>query len=561
MRSIRERTTVAAARALALALAASCALSLASAAPAAAQGAPAANRDSIASTIRFLSIDPSSGEPRTRFVLREAPLRLVADSLVARLGRATGSDVERMSFSFERTYNYEDSAYTAENLAALLAGTGAIDGAVLVTAHYDAIASREPGWIAAWKSSPAPGANDNGSGVAAALEIARLLGGGPALPFDVLFVLFSAEELDRTGSADFVPRLPEAYGDRVIAALNLDMIGYSSGARGATIVSNASSGWLVDLLLGLDGSAPSGLDLGVLNPGPANSDHQAFWAAGLPAVTFMEPLGDDGSVLYSYYHTLRDTLGRVDVEQAGRIADFTVDFLEHLAERPAEIGLYSSDLLLRRRGFPTALTMFVAGDTVAAWVRPRNAGSVDADGGVRLRVTLENARGTRVLFDGPAPAPRAIDASEIVVPLPLDPSMAGENVLRASLGVTGMANDPANDAASIRFAVEAPTSPVVAHAVQPNPVRSDPGAAALALDLAKSVDLRVDILTIEGELLGTARLGPRYGKPLAAGMNRVALSSIVPDPGRLASGIYLYRIDVLDGDAGESILGRFAVVR
>lgn len=564
MRSFGTRAAGRAAAALVLALAATSLPCPASVAPAAAQGAPAVDRDSIEAGVRFLSIDPSSGEPRTRFVLREAPMRLVADTLAARLGRATGSIAERMSFTFERTYNYEDSTYTAENIVALLPGTGAIDGAVLVTAHYDAIASRTAGWSESWKTLPCPGANDNGSGSAAVLEVARVLcGSHPGdLPFDLMFVMFSAEEFDRTGSADFVPRLAEVYGGRIVAAFNLDMIGYAyDGVRGATIESNPASGWLAELMTALDRVAPSGLELEVLNPAPANSDHQAFWSAGLPAISFIERFLPGGHVAYPYYHMLADTIGRVDVEQVGRIADFTIDCIEHLAQRPAEVGLFSSDLLLWRRGGVTVLTTFPAGDTVSAWVRPRNAGAAAAAGTVRLRVTLENARGLRVLFDDAVPSPEALGACETTIPIPLDASMAGENVVRAAIAVDGMADDAANNSASVRFAVEVPTSPVVAHSVQPNPVRSDPGAAALALNLSGSVDVRIDVLTIEGESLGTARLGSRYGTPLAAGMNRVPLSSIVPDPGGLASGVYLYRIEIVGAGAPEPIVGRFAVVR
>ena len=60
----------------------------------------AVSRDSLEAMVRFVSVDPASQSSRTRFVLREAPLALVTDSLAARLERYTGGPVDRLPFTF-----------------------------------------------------------------------------------------------------------------------------------------------------------------------------------------------------------------------------------------------------------------------------------------------------------------------------------------------------------------------------------------------------------------------------------------------------------------------------
>jgi len=85
-----------------------------------------------------------------------------------------------------------------QNIVATLPGNGSNPGAVLLVAHYD---SRP---IDAYDgSSRAPGANDNGSGVAAMLEIARLLS-TQEWNMDVVFVAFAAEEQGTHGSLHFI---------------------------------------------------------------------------------------------------------------------------------------------------------------------------------------------------------------------------------------------------------------------------------------------------------------------------------------------------------------------
>ena len=76
--------------------------------------------------------------------------------------------------------SFTSRGLTVSNLEAVLPGHGAADEIIVVGAHYDSVAD-------------SPGADDNASGVAALLELARLLA-GTALPRSVRFVAFANEE-------------------------------------------------------------------------------------------------------------------------------------------------------------------------------------------------------------------------------------------------------------------------------------------------------------------------------------------------------------------------------
>ncbi|RJR27717.1 MAG: Zn-dependent exopeptidase M28 [Candidatus Latescibacterota bacterium] len=519
------------------------------------------DRDSIAAAISWLAVDPSTGEPRTRFAPREAAIREVADTLAARLSRYTGNPAQRIAFPFV----YADSSFTAENIVARIEGTGAVSGAFILSAHFDATAVRTTGWRENWRTWPAPGANDNATGAAALLEAARVLGAGSeAPPFDVLFALFSAEELDLLGSADFVRRIDEAYDGRIIGVINLDMLGWPrEGVRGITVLANPISGWLSDLIVAHIAAAGPALAVEAFDSGVISSDHVSFLDAGIPAILVMEPL-DDGHVAYPYYHSLLDTPDRIDVEQTARIADAAAGFLDGLGAAPAEIAMLPSDIILTRRGRPTTRRAFSVGDTIGIWARARNTGSSDPPSGssVRMDLSLRTGGDSRALIGSDAPAPAALDEAGFVVSVVLGPEDAGENVVRAAIRVTGMDNEDGNDEASLRFAVEgAGGGAVLRHAVQPNPVRGGLAAGAFCMNLARPVDVYIELLNVEGERVGSAYAGERWGRPLVAGLNCLPLGSLFPGVETLVSGVYLYRLVVYDGSSQSKLGGRFAAVR
>ena len=118
----------------------------------------------------------------------------------------------------------------SDNVIAVVQGTDLNAGVVVVGAHYDSINASD----SQSADLAAPGADDNGSGVAALLELARLIALTP-LRATVIFVAFTAEETGRQGSSAFIRSYLQAQTPPIVprAMLNLDTLGADSLSSGA----------------------------------------------------------------------------------------------------------------------------------------------------------------------------------------------------------------------------------------------------------------------------------------------------------------------------------------
>jgi Zn-dependent M28 family amino/carboxypeptidase len=174
----------------------------------------------------------------------------------------------------------------AERRAPIVIGElGAADAerVVMAGAHLDSVRA-------------GAGLNDNGSGVAAVLEIAEALGGrrvedGTALRFG----FWGAEELGLIGSRHYVDGLSRAERDRIVAYINLDMVG-SPGAEPSVYDGDETIEAALRRHLGRDVRER---DLG------SSSDHAPFRRAGIPVGGIFTGLDD-------CYHQRCDTLNNVD---------------------------------------------------------------------------------------------------------------------------------------------------------------------------------------------------------------------------------------------------------
>lgn len=234
---------------------------------------------------------------------------------------------------------FESGMGPARNIEASVHGSSG--ESIVVGAHYDSVLG-------------SPGANDNGSGVAATLELARLM--RAAAPARTLrFVWFVNEEPPffrgpDMGSRRYVERL-QARGERVAAMFALETIGYYSDSRGSQrypaplgwfypdtgnfigFVSNfASRGLLHEALDAFRRHAriPSeGVAAPAFLTGVDWSDHASFWAAGYPAIM----VTDTAPYRYPHYHSLRDTPDRLDYERLSRVVSALARMLAELADK------------------------------------------------------------------------------------------------------------------------------------------------------------------------------------------------------------------------------------
>jgi aminopeptidase YwaD len=168
----------------------------------------------------------------------------------------------------------------SENIIATGKGEGA--PVLIFGAHYDSV---EAG----------PGANDNASGVAVMLELARVLA-REGFPLSVRFIAFGAEEQGLLGSREYVSRLSPAGRSAIRAMVSLDMVGVGDRLRFGGSERLLDKSLAVARGLGLAASALGGSGAGA-------SDHASFLAADIPAVLFHYTVGVD---LDPRYHTAQD---------------------------------------------------------------------------------------------------------------------------------------------------------------------------------------------------------------------------------------------------------------
>jgi len=185
-------------------------------------------------------------------------------------------------------------------VADLAAATPGPRQMLLVVAHLDSVN------LAGGPSAEAPGADDNASGSAGLLEMARVLRqhGGR---HDLRFVLFGGEEQGLFGSRRHVASRAPAVAGRIRAVLNMDMVGTRNTPSATVLLEGAAASQSVIDALAEAAATYTSLEVQIsLNP--FNSDHVPFLDAGIPAVLTIE--GADSS--NSNVHTSGDTLDRVD---------------------------------------------------------------------------------------------------------------------------------------------------------------------------------------------------------------------------------------------------------
>ena len=217
---------------------------------------------------------------------------------------------------------------TGYNVIAVLPGSDPVlrVQSVIVGAHYDHLglggfSALDPDSIGLVHN----GADDNASGAAALLHVARRLRGDPPAR-TVVFIAFGGEELGLLGSSSYV-RNPVYPLTQAFAMVNMDMIGRLRNNR--LIVFGAETATELPALLdSLNWYA--GFDLKASGDGYGPSDHASFYAAGLPVVHVFTDLHED-------YHRASDDIHKISQDGLLRVADFTATIVEALANRTADL--------------------------------------------------------------------------------------------------------------------------------------------------------------------------------------------------------------------------------
>ncbi|MFO0582710.1 MAG: M20/M25/M40 family metallo-hydrolase [Anaeromyxobacter sp.] len=233
------------------------------------------------------------------------------------------------------TVAVEHEHATTANVAALLpGGAPALAGeCVVVGAHHDHLGlGGETSLAPAELGQVHPGADDNASGVAALLAVARALAAGPAPRRTILFVAFAAEELGLLGSAELVRAPPPACPvERMSLMVNLDMVGRLR-ARRLYVDGGGTGQGLRDLVeAAAAGPTPLPLDLAFGGDGDGPSDHTNFHARRVPVLYLSTGAHGD-------HHRPGDTADGVDEGGIATIARLAARIVAAAAARPPGPG-------------------------------------------------------------------------------------------------------------------------------------------------------------------------------------------------------------------------------
>ena len=205
-------------------------------------------------------------------------------------------------------------------------------GAVLVGAHYDHLGLGDHHSLAPDSHAPHLGADDNASGTATLLEVARTLSEhATELSRDVVFAAFSGEEEGVLGSTHFTRTPPSGLAMTDLRAMiNLDMVGRLRENR-ATILGATSAAEWPDLIA--DACAAARIEC-TLSPtgGFGPSDQMPFYAAGVPVAHFFT--GSHGD-----YHKPSDIPGRINAAGAAQIAVAVAALASKIAVRTEPLTL------------------------------------------------------------------------------------------------------------------------------------------------------------------------------------------------------------------------------
>lgn len=223
----------------------------------------------------------------------------------------------------------ERKKVAAKNVIGVLEGSGPLaDETIVVGAHYDHVGRGEYGSLAGSKEIH-NGADDNASGTALMMELARRLAARPdPLPRRVVFMAFSAEEAGLLGSLHYVKE-PLYSLEKTIFMVNFDMVGRLGDDSALHVYGAWTSPGMDDLVEAL--CKTQGFQPKIISGTGqyfSASDHASFFQKGLPVLFFFTNVHPD-------YHRPTDDPEKINYAGMGRIADLGEVLLLDLARRPA----------------------------------------------------------------------------------------------------------------------------------------------------------------------------------------------------------------------------------
>jgi len=219
-----------------------------------------------------------------------------------------GNDAKNIEINVDNKFLKD---YKVKNVIGVIPGTKCPDSLFVVTAHYD-----HHGHLG--KKQYYPGANDNASGTAMLLSLARYYAKHRP-EYSVVFIAFAGEEAGLRGSMHFAdnPKIPLS---NIKYLINLDMIG-DNGKNLYVETNDIGMNGLQEFeKINSDNQLFASIQRGEL---AANSDHFPFTEKGVPAILMMFEEGD----AFKYYHTYKDNIDTMSFDSYEKIFKLVTEFI------------------------------------------------------------------------------------------------------------------------------------------------------------------------------------------------------------------------------------------
>ena len=283
---------------------------------------------SMQEDVRILASDSLSGRETGTEGARMAAEYLekrMADLDLAPAGTESGY---RQEFSFRNQtdphaeVSFEkasDSSITGINLIGLLDNGGS--RTVVIGAHYDHLGMGGNGSLHRGEAAIHNGADDNASGVAVMLHLAKSLKQSETAKDNYLFIAFSGEEMGLLGS-NYFAKNPTLSLDEVPFMINLDMVGRMREDRTLSISGTGTSPiWKQEL-----NALNPGFKLVLSESGVGPSDHTSFYLQDIPVLHFFTGQHED-------YHKPSDDAPKLNYAEMDAVSDYILKLLQSMEQQ------------------------------------------------------------------------------------------------------------------------------------------------------------------------------------------------------------------------------------
>lgn len=242
---------------------------------------------------------------------------------------ADGSYLQRFTArSAQMAHDGRPDGVPTQNVVAMVPGSDPVlrHQYVVIGAHFDHLGRSSNGALdPELKNVIHNGADDNASGTAAVMELARLFAAHPAKR-TIVFASFTGEELGLLGSQWFVEHAPVAV-DSIAAMVNFDMVGRLKNDK--LIVYGVATATELPAIVDSANVSPK-LAISAVGDGFGPSDHSSFYTKGIPVLHFFTDLHDD-------YHRASDDVEKINALGEARVVALAERVVRSVADRPARL--------------------------------------------------------------------------------------------------------------------------------------------------------------------------------------------------------------------------------